>query len=93
MLELSPTLAYPTFEKIAFDSSLEQFLRYGHKNPAMVFAIVGKISVAECADIAIFAMGKKPVNASLAAQSFLLRKSIRGIPVHVSSLKGRAQAL
>lgn len=83
MLELSPTLAYPTFEKIAFDSSLEQFLRYGHKNPAMLFAIVGKISVTDVTHVAMSAVGKQLFDAFLAVQPFLFRQCIRWVAVHL----------
>jgi hypothetical protein len=91
MLELSPTFADTTLQKVAFYSPLEEFFWYGYKDSGHLLSIVGKISVTESADIAMLTMGKKPVDASLAAQSFLFRKSIRGVPVHVSYLKGRAQ--
>lgn len=92
MFEFSPALADTTLQKVALDSPLEEFLRYGYKDSGLFFSIVGKVSVAENTHIAMSAMGKKPVNAPLAAQSFLFRKSIRGVPVHFNFLKGRAQA-
>lgn len=92
MFQLSPAFTDTALQKVASDSPLEEFLGYGYKDSGLFFSIVGEISVAESTNIAMSAMGKKPVNASLAAQSFLFRKSIRGVPVHVSFLKGRAQA-
>ena len=84
MLELSPAFTDTTLQKVALDSPLEEFLGYGYKDSGLFFSIVRKISVAESADIAMSAMGKKPVYASLATQSFLFRKSISGLPVHFS---------
>ena len=70
MLEVSPTFADAAFQKVAFDSPLEEFFRDGYEYAAVLLTIVEKISVAQCTYAAMPATGKKSFDAFLAVQSF-----------------------
>ena len=93
MLEPSPAFADAALEEIAFYRSFEQFFGYGDEYAATFFPVVGKTDITDRTGIAMLSMGEKSFDALLAAQSFLFRKSIRGVPVHFSSWKGKVRAL
>ena len=86
MLELPPTLADAPFEQIALYSSFEELLRYGNENSIAFLSGVIHVYIADIADVSMSALGKKSVNAFLAAQSFLFGKGIRPL-LHFSFWK------
>jgi len=82
----SPAFAYASFEEITLDGPLEHLLRHGDHHPVLLVPGTCHIQEAQPRDIPVLSFGKKLSDAGLAAQSFFLRKSIRGLCVHLSSL-------
>ena len=86
MFLFSPALAYSSFEKITFDCSLEHLLRHRNHDAVLIVPSTCHIQKSQPGYIPVLSFGKKLSDAGLAAQSFFLRKSIRGLCVHLSSL-------
>ena len=82
---LSPALADPTLEQIALYRSLEQLFRNRNHDPVEVLSVPGSEYVAQMTGISMPSLGKKAVNAFLAAKSFFFWKSV--------TLTGRFQGL
>lgn len=78
----APRFADASFQEVALDGSLEQFLGNGNQNAVECFAVVCQMDIAKRTGTAMPASGKKSFDGFLAAQSFLFRKSIRSLPVH-----------
>ena len=85
VLESSPAFADASLEEIAFYCSLEQFFRHGNKQSGVFQTVIFEVDVTQSTFITVLSSGKKPFYASLAAQSFLFRKSIGCCRVHFSS--------
>lgn len=84
VLESSPAFAYASFEKISFHCSLEQLFWDRNEQSGIFQTVVVEVDVTQSTFIPMLSSGKKPVYASLAAQSFLFRKSIGFCLIHFS---------
>ena len=82
MFQFAPAFANASFQKVAFDGSLEEFFWNGDQYAVERFPVICHVDVTEWTDTAVTTTGKKSFNGFLAAQSFLFRKSIRCLPVH-----------
>ena len=79
VLVQSVRFPYPSFEKISFHRPFERFLRDGNHYPGMGESVIVEATAAEDGSGDVFARGKKPRNVILAADLFLLRKSVPGL--------------
>ena len=77
VLLLTPALADPALEEIAFDSSFEHLLRNRNHDPVGLGTRVCHIQKPEPGNIPVLPLGKKLPDCGLAAESLLLGKGVR----------------
>lgn len=75
-------LAYPPFKEITLHGSFEELLGYRYHNTVETCSRPLETNKAHSGHTAVLAFGKEHGNVCLAAQSFLLGKSIAGLSVH-----------